>query len=98
MVTENIGSFISWIIYSGGALLISSWVLDRIPAFVVLASEAKRLINIAVSVVLALGFYALLTYVPAIFIAVLDPWFKIAVGIIVLYTGQQIVHRNTKAE
>ena len=98
MVIENIGSLISWIIYSGGALLISSWVLDRIPAFVVLASEAKRLINIAVSVVLALGFYAILTYVPADFIAVLDPWFKVAVTVIALYTGQQIVHRNTKQE
>ena len=98
MVTENIGSFISWMIYSGGAILIASWVLDRIPGFIALVSETKRIISIVVSVTLALGFYALITYVPATFIAVLDPWFKIAVGIIVLYTGQQIVHRNTKQE
>jgi hypothetical protein len=98
MVIENINSFVSWIVYSGGALLVASWVLDRIPQFIALGSEAKRLINIAVSVVLALGFYAMITYLPATLVTAIDPWFKIAVSIITLYTGQQIVHRNTKQE
>ena len=84
---ENINSFLSWIVYSGGAILIASWVLDRIPAFLTLASEAKRLINIAVCVALSLGFYALILYVPAAFIAAVDPWFKVAVATIALYTG-----------
>jgi hypothetical protein len=95
---ENLNSFISWIIWSGGAILIASWVLDRIPAFLAAASDAKRLINIAVSVALALGFYALILYVPAAVIEALDPWFKVAVAVIAMYTGQQIVHRNTKPE
>ena len=93
---ENLNSFLSWIVYSGGAILIASWVLDRIPGFLTLVSEAKRLINIAVCVALSLGFYALILYVPATFIAAVDPWFKVAVATIALYTGQQIVHRNTK--
>jgi hypothetical protein len=95
---ENINELFSWIVWSGGAILIASWLLDRIPAFVAAVSEAKRMINLAVSVVLALGFYALILYVPAATYDALDPWFKVAVGIIGMYTGQQIVHRNTKPE
>ena len=95
---ENINSFISWIVYSGGALLIASWVLDRIPAFVALPSEAKKYINIAVSAFLALGFYAVLTYVPANILDALDPWFKVIAGLVAVYGGQQVVHRLTKTE
>jgi hypothetical protein len=83
-------------VYGGGVILVASWILDKIPAFVVLPPEAKKYINMAVSVVLALASYAALLYVPAGTFALIDPWFKIALGIIVLYSGQQVVHQLTK--
>ena len=96
MDLENLVAFITWIVYSGGALLIASWILDKIPAFVALAEATKKLINQALSVVLAVGFYAVLKYVPPDVFAAIDPWFKIIVGVLVAYAGQQVVHRLSK--
>jgi hypothetical protein len=93
---ENLNTLISWIIWSGGALLIASWVLDKIPAFVAAPPDAKRYINMAVSVFLALTAYAVITYVPADVFTALDPWFKIAAGVIALYSGQQLYHAQLK--
>jgi hypothetical protein len=94
--TKSLFDLLSWLIYSGGAILVASWVLARIPSFEVLASETKRLINMGVSVVLALGAYAIITYVPAATFAMLNPWFQIVAGIVVLYSAQQTVHQLTK--
>ena len=92
----DLNSFITWIIYSGGALLIASWVLDNIPKFGILASKTKKFINIAVALLLAYGCYATIVYVPANILLLLDPWFKIGAGIVTLYSAQQVVHRMTK--
>jgi hypothetical protein len=93
---ENLNALVSWIIWSGGALLIASWVLDKIPAFMALQPDPKRYINMAVSVFLALAAYAVITYVPANIFVILDPWFKIVAGVVALYSGQQLVHAQAK--
>ena len=89
-------SFLQWLVYSGGSILIGSWILDHIPAFVSAPPDAKKLIAIAVNVVLALGFYAVLTYVPASIMEALTPWFTVAAGTVILYSGGQVVHSLTK--
>ena len=73
----DITSLLNFLVYGGGVILVASWVLDKIPAFVALPSDAKKYINIAVSVVLALGSYAALMYIPAEYFALIDPWFKV---------------------
>ena len=93
---ENLQGLFSWLIYSGGAILVASWVLDRIPALLAWEPEYKRWLNGGVSAALALGCYAIITYVPAEVFALLDPWFKVVAGIVVLYSGQQVVHSLTK--
>jgi hypothetical protein len=93
---DNLNALVSWVIWSGGALLIASWVLDKIPAFAKLSSDWKKYVNMAVSVFLALAAYAVITYVPASVYATLDPWFKIVACVIALYSGQQVVHNQTK--
>lgn len=93
---DNLASLLNFLIYGGGVILVASWVLDRIPAFVALPPETKKLINIVVSVALALGCFAILTYVPADVFALIDPWFKVAMAVVVMYSGQQIVHQLTK--
>lgn len=96
MGIENLNGLVSWVVWSGGALLIASWILDKIPSFVTLAPDPKRYINMAVSVVLALAAYAVITYVPVTVFSLLDPWFKIVAGVIALYSGQQLYHAQTK--
>ena len=98
MPTTDLLQFVHWLVYSGGSILIGSWILERIPAFVSALSDVKKLIAIAVSVALALGFYALLVYVPANIMELLAPWFTVAAGTVILYSGGQVVHRLTKPE
>jgi hypothetical protein len=87
----------SWIVYSGGSILIMSWVADRIQAFANATRDAKQNIIIAGSVILALGFYAILSYVPATVLVQLEPWFRIVFGIVITYSGGQVVHILTKS-
>lgn len=93
---KSLYDLLSWLIYSGGAILLGSWILDRIPAFVALTSDWKKYINMAVSAALALAAYALITYVPASVFDALAPWFSVVAGIVVLYGVQQINHQLTK--
>ena len=93
---DNLVEFLNWIIYSGGAMLVASKLLELFPAFAALESKVKWSINLAICMVLAIGAYALLVYLPADVIAVIDPWFKVISGLFMLYTGQQIVHKQTK--
>jgi hypothetical protein len=93
---SDLQGLLSWLIYSGGAILVASWVLDRIAAYQDLKAETKRLVNMIVSAALALGAFAIITYVPADVFVMLDPWFKVILGTIVLYSGQQVVHSLTK--
>ena len=92
----DISSLLNFLVYGGGVVLIASWLLDKIPGFVALQSEAKKWINMVLSVVLALGAYAAILYVPAEYFALIDPWFKIALSTVVIYSGQQVVHKLTK--
>jgi hypothetical protein len=94
----DVASLLNFLVYGGGVILVASWLLDKIPAFNNLPIDAKKYINIALSVALALGSYAALLYVPAGYFAIVDPWFKIALGIVVLYSGQQVVHKLTKPQ
>ena len=71
-------------------------MLDRIPAFIALAPDPKKYINMGASVVLALIAFALVTYVPASIYSALAPWFQVVSGVIVIYSAQQVVHGQSK--
>ena len=86
----------AWVIYSGGAMLVVSWILDKIPAFLLLPSDVKKIINIAASAALALFCYLGLVYIPPAVFAAINPYFLIVSGVVILYSGQQVVHRLTK--
>jgi len=95
---KDVAGLLNWLVYGGGVILVSSWLLDKIPSFNALASDTKKIINLVVAVVLALASYAAIVYVPADFFALVDPYFKIIMGIVVMYAGQQVVHRLTKTQ
>lgn len=93
---QSISELLSWIIYSGGAILAASWVLERIRGFQAQSPENKRWIAMATSVAIALAAYAILTYVPAQILAQIDPWLIVVWGTIILYSGGQVYHKVTK--
>lgn len=93
---ESLYAFFSWLLYSGGAALFVSWLLDKIPAFQALKSEVKKIVALVSTLTVGLGAYAFITYVPPDVILVLDPWFKIIVGLVLTWSGQQVYHKLTK--
>jgi uncharacterized membrane-anchored protein len=93
---KSVTELLSWVIYSGGAILAASWILERIRGFQAQTPENKRLIAMAVSVAIAVAAYAVLTYVPAQILVQLDPWLTVTLGTIILYSGGQIYHQATK--
>ena len=96
---ESFGSvqeLLAWLLNAGGVILLASWVLDKIPQFAPLPPELKKLINKLVVVILALGVYALQTYVPVEVWEVINPWLSVASGVLVVYSAQQAYHQQVK--
>jgi uncharacterized Tic20 family protein len=92
----DLPSFLNWVIYSGGALLISSWLLEKWKWFQNLSDKWKKFINFTLSAMLAAGFYAILIFVPPDTLTAIDPFFKIILGFIVAFGAQQAYHQLTK--
>jgi uncharacterized membrane-anchored protein len=93
---KTVTELLSWIVYSGGAILAASWVLDRIKRFQAATAENKRIFVMGTSVLVSLAGYAILTYVPPEIMTQLNPWLTVASGTIILYGGGQIYHQATK--
>lgn len=83
-------------ITGGGAILVSSWVWEKIKWFQAKSPETKYYLNLGSSVVLALVSYAVLQYTPAPWFELAKPWFTVAMGVVVMYQTQQIVHALRK--
>jgi hypothetical protein len=92
----SLNELVKWLVYSGGAVLVVSWLLDRFPWFLRQVSQVKYWIAMICSVIASLACYALLTYMPAETWKLLDPWFLITSGTIASYSVMQIYHRITK--
>lgn len=90
--------FINWVLYTGGALIVASFLLERIARFQAQSSDAKWLISRGVAVVTALGLYALLKYLPADVLKEIDVYFKIASGVVLSGGVMQGYHALTKPE
>lgn len=94
---DKITDYLNWIAYSGGALLLVSWLLDRWKKFQAIQNKnLKWAINFGLSIALAAIVQLLLTYVPQAIWDWLDPWFKIVIGFFGFYTLQQLIHKVTK--
>jgi hypothetical protein len=93
---ESVLDLLKWFVYSGGAILVASWVWEHIAVFQTWIAETKKLVIMGSSIILAFIAYALITYLPAAIFTMLDPYFLIAAGIVVMYSGMQVVHQLTK--
>lgn len=83
---------LKWVVYSGGFAIVVSWVCERLPAFQALSSTVKSAIQIGAALVLALGGYAALTFMPADVWVAIDPWVKIILGVLAVYGIGQVGH------
>lgn len=70
-----------WILNSGGGIVVVTWVLQRIPAFINIVSAAtKQYIFFGSALFVNLIAFAVLNYVPPEILAQLTPWFAVLYG------------------
>lgn len=77
----DLNEFLVWVVSGGGAVGIASFILERVPAFQKLSSDGRRYVFLASAVVLALGAYAIVQFVPAAALEAAAPWFAVIAGV-----------------
>lgn len=89
----DLTQFLTWLGTAAGAAAALSFIAERIPAFQTLTAEVKGYIMLGGSAVLALGAYAVLTYVPPDTLAQLAPWFQVIYGVVAAWIANQVAHK-----
>jgi hypothetical protein len=84
--------FLTWLFSGAGAIAVVSYLAERSQWFSGLDTETKKHYKTLTSTVIALAAYALSVYVPADFWVMLDPYWKIAVGVLGLNYGVEVFH------
>lgn len=87
--------FISWLIFGGGSILASSFILERLAWFKALASEAKKWVAYGTASGLSIGSYVLITYAPT-FVNAAEPYFMILASIFVAIFLTNSFHKEDK--
>jgi uncharacterized membrane-anchored protein len=86
-----------WVLNSGGAAIVASFILERVAAYQEQTADAKYNIFIGVSVVISLIAYSVLTYVPAEVLAQIAPFFAVIYGAVVAAVSGTAFHKLTKS-
>ena len=92
----NFNELLVWLGTSGGSTLAVSWILEQIPAFQLLTPVAKKWLFFVMCLVVSLGGYAVLNFVPASTLEAISPYFNIVIMVFIsnfLGTG---FHKVTK--
>jgi hypothetical protein len=85
--------FLEWLVSGGGAAVVLSFVLERIPAFQKLEASVKGWINLGGVLVLSLGAFAVVRYVPADVLSQIAPWFGVVFGVVSAWLIGQLGHK-----
>lgn len=90
----SVNEFLLWLAMSGGAAIAVSWIAEQIPQFQNLTATAKRWTMFGGSALMAIGAYAILTYVPAELLSQIAPYFAIVAGLFGTFFLNQVAHVN----
>lgn len=71
----SVNDFLNWIVLSGGAVSIASWIFERIPWFQAQLADVKEWIFFGISSLLAIGAHLVLVYLPQSALDVIAPYF-----------------------
>lgn len=87
--------FINWLIFGGGSVMASSFILERLPKFQELKSNMKELVSYVSASTLGIGAYVLITYAPD-FVVAAQPYFIILAGTFVSIFLNNLFHNTDK--
>lgn len=93
----DLKDFVNWIIFGGGSVLASSFILERFAWFQSLTSDMRKIVSYVSASVLGVGAYALINYAPD-FITVAQPYFLILVGTFVSIFLTNTFHASDKKQ
>lgn len=89
----SITEFLNWLLNSGGATIVASWVLERMPWFQKLDVEGKKWVFFGSSSGLSISAYLVLTKVSAETLALIAPYFAILFGTFTVVFLGQLFHK-----
>jgi hypothetical protein len=92
----EISQFLSWLLASGGSVIVASWILERVAWFQSLVAETKKYVFFGVSAVISCGAFATVTYVPKATLEAIAPWFLIVSGVFVTTVLGEAYHKLDK--
>ncbi len=90
--------FLGWLMNSGGIAIVVSWIAERLPFYQAWPPDAKKISYIIACVALGLALYAAQTYVTPATWAAIDPWFKVAAGLVLMTSAGTGYHKLAKPE
>lgn len=91
--------WLAWIFQSGGSILIASWVLERIPAYVSIPiPDKKKFIFWGLSFFLSAIAFAGVTYIPREILEAIAPYFGFAYGTFASIFAGEILHFLDKSK
>lgn len=89
----DLQQFLTWLATAGGYSAALAFISERLPWFQTLSPQNKQLFHLVGSLVIALGAYAALTYLPPATLAALKPYFVIVSGVVGTWMGNQFAHK-----
>lgn len=92
----NFYDFLTWIVSAGGAAILFSWIVERIKGFQTLTSQTKFWITLVGTVILAVGAWFGMEYIPPEVFEEINPLFKIIYGTIIVFLGKEFAHALDK--
>lgn len=84
--------FLVWAANSGGAAMVVSFILERVPQFKDLAAETKRWVFFGASFAVTVIAYLVLTYVPQEVLLNMAPYFALFYSLFIANFGGSAFH------
>lgn len=84
---------LQWLVGGGGSILAVSWGLERMKWFQALSSETKDYTIFGAAAVVGCGALAIITYVPAVMLGAIAPYFAILASIFVTVFLAKVFHK-----
>jgi hypothetical protein len=92
----NLHDALVWLFNSGGGAIVASFILELIPAYQALESNAKKWIYFGITVLITVAGYLAITYIPAEIIAQASPIFALIYASFVSVFVGTAFHKVTK--
>lgn len=92
----NLNELLIWLGTAGGSSIAVSWILEQISSFQLLESKLKKWVYFSACLVLAIGSYCVLTYVPAEILNAIAPFFNIVIVVFISNFIGEGFHAVTK--